>query len=75
VELERVLILSIPDVRRDNFVTRFHRENRERRYFQSKIRNGNLHGISNDNVIRVVNFAALKKPNCQQYNVPLSQNS
>jgi hypothetical protein len=38
--------------------------------FQPKIANKNLHDISNNNKIRVVNFSRTKI--CQKYNVPTS---
>jgi hypothetical protein len=43
--------------------------------FKQTIGNESLHESSNDNVVRVVNFATSKKSNCQEYNVPTSQHS
>jgi hypothetical protein len=43
--------------------------------FKPTIGNESLHETSNDNGVRVVNFATSKKFSCQEYNVPTSQNS
>jgi hypothetical protein len=40
--------------------------------FTPTIGNESLHKISNDNGIRVVNFATSKKSYCQKYDVPAS---
>jgi hypothetical protein len=37
------------------------------------IANESLYDISNDNGIRVVNFATAKKSDCQEYNILTSQ--
>jgi len=38
----------------------FNAKNGEREYFQTTIANGNLHQDSNDNDVRIVNFATSK---------------
>jgi hypothetical protein len=43
--------------------------------FKPTIGNDSLHETSNDNEVRVVNFATSKKSSCQKYIVPSSQNS
>jgi hypothetical protein len=32
--------------------------------------NESLHKVSNDNGVRIVNFASSKKSNCQEHNIP-----
>jgi len=43
--------------------------------FKPANRNESLHGSSNDNGVRVVNFATLKIYNCQDHNVHTLQRS
>jgi hypothetical protein len=43
--------------------------------FKPAIRNESLYEISDDNGVRVVNFAKSKSLNGQEYNAPISQHS
>jgi hypothetical protein len=43
--------------------------------FKPTIKNESLHEISNDNGVRVVNFATSKKSNCQECNASTLQHS